>query len=224
MAPTSTSLNTNEFRDASSSAFRPTHSIPKGGLFSIYADIAIDAPVQAVCDVILDVLHWKDWNDFYGDVDITGHPHPHSKNLKMMEGTNMDFNIHTASEETSKLHMTCSHIGRVRTLEDHDPPALTHIRWTYHNAGHMQPGFILRAERENEMEDLGNGKTMYRTWQSFSGLAAKGYRKKFEESLKGRFQEWCSDLKKQVETLHSRGQVGVPSVLVQQPSKDSSVA
>ncbi|KAK3679843.1 hypothetical protein LTR78_000219 [Recurvomyces mirabilis] len=212
------------FRDPSNTDFRPTHSIPKGGLFSIYREIEIAAPVQSVCDVLLDVRKWKDWTAFYGDVTITSHPHSHQRDLTMVPGTNMDFNIQMkpgSGEEKNKLHVTCSHVGRVRTLEDHDPPALTHIRWTYHNAGHMQPAFVLKAERENEMEDLGGGRTMYRTWQSFGGLAAKSYRKKYEASLKERFAEWCADLKGRVEEVHgaahntSGKDGGIPEVVVE---------
>lgn len=188
------------FRDPSNTGPRASHNIPNGGSFSIYADTVIDAPPQAVYDALLDIDKWPEWNTFVPAVHITSHPHAHHKSLRMMEGTNMTFDVQMTKDEKTTSKEVCNHVGQLKTLANHAPPAITHIRWSLHNAALMAPGFVIKAERTNEIEDLGNGKTMYRTWETFGGWVAKSMiQKKYEQALKDRFQEWCQDLKKYLE-------------------------
>ncbi|TKA66141.1 hypothetical protein B0A55_09794 [Friedmanniomyces simplex] len=205
-------LEGDAFRDASSSGPRATPGILNGGVFSIYGDIPIDAPPEAVYDAILDIDKWKDWSTFVSEVEITSHPHSHLKNLKMMEGTNMIFHVNLTDTEKTTSREVCAHIGKLRTLADHEHShALTHIRWDLHNATSMLPGYLLKAQRVNEIEDLGGGKTMYRTWETFAGWTAGHHKKRYEETLKDRFQDWCRDLKKYVEAKHAKQDVTTPA-------------
>lgn len=89
--PHTPSLTGAAFHDASQTGPRATHSIPTGGLFSVYASTTIAAPPRAVLDALLDIQNWTEWNTFVPSVDITSHPHPHTKVLHMEEGTNMTF-------------------------------------------------------------------------------------------------------------------------------------
>jgi len=117
----------------------------------------------------------------------------------MTEGTFMIFHLNLIETDKLSLRGACAHIGQLRTLENHAAPALTHIRWDLHNATTMMPGFVLKAQRVNEIEDLGNGRSMYPTWETFAGWKASGLKKKYEQILKDKFQDWCKDLKKYVE-------------------------
>ena len=162
-------LEGDAFRDPSNSGPRKTHDI-EGGVFSIYAETEINAPPEAVVAALLDVQKWHEWNSFIPFVQITSHPHSHKKHLKMMEGTNMIFHLQITPEEQITTREACSHIGQIRTLANHAAPALTHIRWDMHNATSMLPGFLLKAQRVNEIEDLGKGKCIYRTWGVVWGL------------------------------------------------------
>ncbi|KAK3117206.1 hypothetical protein LTR53_001633 [Teratosphaeriaceae sp. CCFEE 6253] len=183
------------FHDPLNTGPRPTHDHPTGGLFSIYAETAIAAPPRAVHDALLDINAWPAWNSFVPEVHITSHPHSHLANLRMVEGTNMIFHLQITPTERITTRQACSHIGELRTLRDHAAPAVTRIRWDLHNATSMVPGFMLKAQRVNEIEDLGDG----RTWETFAGWRASHYRKAYEGALRERFAEWCRDLKGYVE-------------------------
>ncbi|EMC93961.1 hypothetical protein BAUCODRAFT_216246 [Baudoinia panamericana UAMH 10762] len=192
-------LEGDAFRDANNTGPRRSHYLENGGVFSIYADTKINAPPKAVYDAILDIEKWKDWNSFVFDVKVTSHPHSHHRALRMEEGTNMIFSVRMTEDDRTTSKEQCTHVGPLRTLADHDPPALTHIRWSLHNAALMAPGFVIKAERTNELEDVGDGTTIYRTWQTFGGMFANSVKKKYEQALKDRFQDWCRDLKAYVE-------------------------
>jgi len=188
------------FHDLSKTGPRASHNIPDGGVFSVYASTAIHAPPQAVYDAILDVRKWKEWNTFVPEVTITSHPHSHSKDIKMTEGVNMTFHVKMKPDEqptTSKE--TCTHVSHVHTRANHGPPAITTIRWNLHNAAIMTPGFLIKAERTNEIEEAEDGTTRYRTWQTFGGWASNLVKSRYEQVLQDRFKDWCRDLKKYVE-------------------------
>ena len=76
------------------------------------------------------------------------------------------------------------------------------------NAAITTPGFMLRCERINEIEEAGDGTTIYRTWEVFSGPVAKFFRKKFEMPWRDRMQDWCRDLKKWCEEQYAGGESG----------------
>lgn len=112
----------------------------------------------------------------------------------------------TPSETDVKSKETCTHISELKTRATHGPEHyVTKVRWTFNNAGVMAPRFIVNSERENEIEELADGTTEYRHWQTFAGLAAKTVRKKYEGALRERYAEWCRDLKGYVEGKHKGG-------------------
>lgn len=79
---------------------------------------------------------------------------------------------------------------------------VTRIGWVMDNTGMMTPSFLMKAERVNEIEDLGDGTTLYRTWETFGGPAAHFVKWKYEQTLRDRFEDWVADLKKYVEGQH----------------------
>lgn len=93
-----------------------------------------------------------------------------------------------------------SHSSIVPGTEHLGKAPVTRIRWNLHNASIMTPGWVIRAERVNEIEELeGDEGTEYRTWEAFGGLAARKVKSKYESVLQERFSDWCRDLKKYVE-------------------------
>ena len=64
------------------------------------------------------------------------------------------------------------------------------------NAAITTPGFLLKCERINEIEEAADGTTVYRTWEVFAGPIARTMRKKLEQKWKERLQESTVDLKK----------------------------
>lgn len=199
MAPPAV-LQGEAFHDPSNTGPRATIQIPNGGTFSVFAETKINAPPAAVYDAILDIQNWKQWNTFVYDVTITAHPHAHHAGLRMMEGTNMIFHVAMTPDEKTTSKEACSHVSPLKSKAEHGPKAVTRIRWNLHNAAVMAPAFVIKAERVNEIEEAGDGGTLYRTWETFGGLAAKTVKKKHEQNLKDRMRDWCADLKKYVES------------------------
>lgn len=87
--------------------------------------------------------------------------------------------------------------------DGHSTPCVTRIRWSLDNAAISTPGFLLRSERTNEIEEARDGTTIYRTWQTFNGPVARIIRSKFEAALRDRLSDWCNDLKNWCEKVEA---------------------
>lgn len=72
------------------------------------------------------------------------------------------------------------------------------------NANLFAPGFIMKTERVNEIEELEDGGTRYRTWITFAGMGAKSWKKKYAEATQQRVQDFCRDLKRRSEELYAK--------------------
>ncbi|KAL1302907.1 hypothetical protein AAFC00_003232 [Neodothiora populina] len=177
---------------------RPTPTIPHGGLFSPYSAIQIDAPPQAVYDAIVDAASWKQWNSFVP-----------SATIKPPSGSTDTSNMTLNASMTFKVNMT---YGTTTVSKEHvnilDPPPntvqsqtghITRICWVLDNKAIITPRFLMHAERVNEIEDRGDGTTIYRTWETFGGPLARFVKWKYEAMLKDRFKDWARDLKMYVE-------------------------
>nr|POE87491.1 hypothetical protein CFP56_30080 [Quercus suber] len=187
------------FHDPANLGPRASHNLRDGGVFSVYASTRIAAPPAAVYDALLAIESWPEWNTFVPAAKVTKHPHSHTKNLRMEPGTFMTFTVQmTATQQTTSKEV-CTHVGQLKTWKSHPSHAVTHIRWSLDNANSFLPGFIMRAERTNELEELEDGTTVYRTWETFGGWAAGTVRKKYGQALQERFADWARDLKGYVE-------------------------
>lgn len=70
------------------------------------------------------------------------------------------------------------------------------IAWT------TEGGFAargLKAERFNEIIDLGDGRCEYRSWECQGGLLARTVKWFYEKTLQEKFETWCEDLKRECE-------------------------
>ncbi|KAK5134756.1 hypothetical protein LTR08_006131 [Meristemomyces frigidus] len=196
------------FHDPTNTSPRPTPQIPtRAGLFSIYSNAHIAAPPALVYATLLDVQNWHLWSTFIYDVTITSHPHPHIKHsdLKMVEGTNMVFNVQMSEGVKTTSKETCSHVEPLKLRRDHGDKAVTRVRWNLHNAAISTPRFLIKAERVNEIQEAEDGGTEYRTWQTFGGWGAGVVRRKYGGVLGERFGDWTRELKVYCEGVHLNG-------------------
>lgn len=211
MAP----LTGDEFHNPSLTGPRTSHFIPNGGLFSAYGSAQINASPETVYRAILNVGDYKHWNSFVQDVTITKNPNPHhrkdgSANSKRMTGgTCMIFHSELVKDPQykTKSREVATMVEELKLARDgHSSPCVTRIRWSLDNAAISTPGFLLKAERTNEIEETPEGTTIYRTWQTFSGPVARVVRGKFEQPLKERLSDWCKDLKAWCEKIEAEGE------------------
>lgn len=85
---------------------------------------------------------------------------------------------------------------------DSDRRRVYRISWT------TEGGFLargLKSERINEVIDLGDGKSIYRTWECQGGILARVVKWKYEKVLNDKFALWCANLKKQSERAYNLG-------------------
>lgn len=191
---------------------RASHNIPDGGLFSAYSSAKINAPPQVVYDAILNVGDWSKWNTFVYDVKITKNSNPHGRadlsHKRITGGTCMIFYRNLTYEPPKKLEarQVVTLVEKLKLSTDgHSSPCITRIRWSLDNAALTTPGFMMKAERINEIEEAHDGTTIYRTWEVFSGALARSIRKKFEEPWRDRLQDMTRDLKKYCEESFQSG-------------------
>ena len=222
MAP----LTGEDFHNPALTGPRTSHFIPNGGLFSAYASVRINASPEIVYRAILKVGDYSKWNTFVQDVTITKNPSPHhrkdgSTNSKRMTGgTCMIFHselIKNPQYKTNSREVATLVEGLKLAKDGHSSPCITRIRWSLDNAAISTPGFILRSERTNEIEEAHDGTTVYRTWQTFNGPVARIIRNKFEKALQARLADWCRDLKAWCEKIEesSGGEGAIEAIAAQ---------
>ncbi|KAK5166547.1 uncharacterized protein LTR77_008090 [Saxophila tyrrhenica] len=234
MAP----LQGDDFRNPKLTGPRASKHIPSGGLFSAYSEVKINAHPSIVYDALLNVGDYKEWNSFVYDVKITKNPNPHGirdgAHKRITGGSCMIFYRKLTDNPPYKTE-----VRQVVTLleklklskEGHQLPCITRVRWQLDNAAITTPGFLMRNETINEIEEVGDGTTVFRTWSVFSGPVAKIVRKKLEEPFRDRTQDMCRDLKEWCERKAVNGEAsgkaagkseGVVSIsdAAQQPSQD----
>lgn len=201
---------------SSSSAPRPSPNIPHGGIFSPYASSTIAAPATAVYTALLDTSTWPSWNTFVPSAEITSHPSSSSPSSTLdtpttspilAKGTHMTFTVHLTPTSTTSSKELVFQI-------DPPPPSspglspkgtVTRICWTLDNRASLTPTWLLRADRVNEIEDLGDGTCVYRTWETFAGPVAWIVKRAYGGQLQERFEDWVRDLKGFVESNHGKG-------------------
>lgn len=200
------------FYDSAYTGPRPTHELPSGGTWSLYAATEIHCAPRYVYDALIDVQKWSEWNTYIRNVRITKHPTSHARALKMEAGVHMEFTAHVTETETMNYKAVCRYRENLKTKDDghrsHETQNnTTRIRWTMDNANTLMPGFVLKTERVNEIIETDDPNvTRYRTWQAFGGMQAKSYRKKYEQALQEKYQDFCRDLKARAEDLSAKDQ------------------
>lgn len=72
------------------------------------------------------------------------------------------------------------------------------------NAGLLAPGFMLKTERVCEIEELDDGTSIFRTWQTFAGLGARLVQRKWEKVLQERYLDLVRDVRRRSLILEKR--------------------
>lgn len=201
------------FRSHHNTGPRKTPTIPNGGIWSVYAETDIKAPPKYAYDAIINIHDWRDWNSFIPDVLVTKHPHAHSRTLKMEQGTFMTFTVQLTPTERTQTKTVCLHLEPLKTRSDgHKSHAsggnITRIRWTSDNANLLMPGFVLKQERVNEIEETNDGNCKYRSWLTFAGMKSKNLKKKSGEAYQQRIQDFVEDLRERCEKLYREEEKG----------------
>ncbi|KAK3057693.1 hypothetical protein LTR09_001877 [Extremus antarcticus] len=193
---------------------RASKNIPGGGLFSSYGETRINAPPQVVYDALLNVGDYPKWNTFVYDVKITKNSDPHSHRAgghkRITGGSCMIFyrNITHKPAYKTEARQVVTLVEKLKlSKEGHQMPCVTRIRWQLDNAAITTPGWMMRNEQINEIEEASDGTTIYRTWCVFGGPVAKFVRKKLEMPWRDRTQDWCRDLKEWCEKKVEDGDV-----------------
>jgi len=119
----------------------------------------------------------------------------------------MTFTYQLTPAEKSESKEVVRHLEALKTRELANSATgkyVTRIRLTSDNAGLLAPGFMLKTERVLEIEELENGMTEVRHWQSFAGLGANLVKRKWERVLQEKFLDMASELKKRSLVLEKR--------------------
>ncbi|CAD0087231.1 unnamed protein product [Aureobasidium mustum] len=178
---------------------RPAVSLPGGGYFSAFAEARVAAPPSAVYKALVDTSLIGKWNNFVSSVTIDKRPgsesEPHDAHMK--KDMVMTFTVHMTPSLTTSSKELVTQVDDCPS--DSTPGHITCIRWIMANKENFTPKFFLAAERVNEIEDLGDGTCIYRSWETFGGLAARIVKWKFGQSLQKNFEDWVTGLQKYVE-------------------------
>lgn len=189
---------------ATSDILRPAVSMPEGGFFSVYAEATVAAPPSAVYKTLIDTSTYGDWNNFVSSVAINKRPESDSvsQDALLKKDMVMTFTVHMSPTSTTQ--------SKELVLQVDDCPSTpelgkkTVVRWIMANKENYTPKFFLAAERVNEIEDLGDGTCIYRSWETFGGLAARIVKWKFGQGLQKNFEHWVTGLQQYVEEREKR--------------------
>lgn len=187
-----------DFLDTSSIAFRPTPTIPSGSGVSVLGIANIDRPAKEVYDTVLDVENFPKWSTFIrGSKILTQAAGQSSEDGKMQKGTRWHFNVQmTAAGRINGSNEMCVEAMPLQTSMD-GKPATTIVRWVYDVP--FPVNYFLKAEHVNEITDLGDGRTEYVHWETFSGVGATFVKMTAGEWLREKFNAWPLELKAYLE-------------------------
>lgn len=178
---------------------RPTPTIPDGGLFSAFGEVKVNASPKIVYDAIVDTTQWPKWGTFVPQVDISSQPPEHKDSTNLTIGAVITLHVHMTS---SFKTLSKEKVNILEGPPDESAPAGTVYRIDWINESNpLVPRFMLAAERVNEIEVVGDGTCLYRTWETFSGPYARMVKWSLEGTLSDRFADWVKDLKKYCEDV-----------------------
>lgn len=125
----------------------------------------------------------------------------------------MTFTVQLTPTERTQTKTVCQHLEPLKHSSDgHKSHAtghnITRIRWTSDNANLLTPGFVLKQEHVNEIEEIDDRSCKYRTWLTFAGMTSKNLRKKYGEAYQQKIQDFARDLKERSAKLYKEDQKG----------------
>jgi hypothetical protein len=184
------------------SVVRPAITMPEGGFFSVYAEATVAAPPSAVYKTLVDTSTYGKWNTFVSSVAINKRPDSDVQDALLKKDMIMTFTVHMSP---TSITQSKEHVLQVDDCPSVPSPGKkTIIRWIMANKENYTPKFFLAAERVNEIEDLGDGTCIYRSWETFGGLAARIVKWKYGQFLQKNFEHWVTGLQQYVEEQEKR--------------------
>ena len=117
------------------------------------AEILVDAPTEVVWSVVADLDRYPEWNPFVVRVDVRDGGEP-------AVGSDLTLHVRWASGRGLRSHERITRLEPGRALE-------------YEFAGPIPRLGMVRARRLQTLEPAGDGRTRYRSDESFSGWLVK---------------------------------------------------
>ena len=190
--------------------------VPKSSIvFTIHGQTTITAPATLIWSVLRDTAAYPSWNSFCPDVIINGQPSNirNGEHKLLHKDTHFTFRVVMNSAKPNSKVDSAERVTDISTPEqpssyvsedtlkedgsfESDLGRVWRIAWT------TEGGFAargLKAERFNEIIDLGDGRCEYRSWECQGGLLARTVKWFYEKTLQERFGTWCEDLKRECE-------------------------
>lgn len=174
----------------------PVPSYPAGGVFTILASTTIRASPSEIFNAILDLDSYSKWNTFVPRATVisTTSSTSNESDTRLQVGTALKFDVYmkgpgTGRTESDELVTIIEELNDGRSGYRVAWKALGWSTWS------------LRAERVQEIVDLGSGETQYKTWETFGGPLAYVIRGLYREDLISRFLDCSNGLKLYVEGL-----------------------
>ena len=148
---------------------------------AVGASIEIDAPIEQVWSVLVDVARYPEWNPFTVSVDTT-------------------------LELGAPVDMRVCLLGRHR--KDGTPRTMHQVEYiTSYTEGtrlswgaDVGPGWFIKADRFQELTDLGDGRTRYETVDEFTGVGVRFMLMLMERHMARGFGEVAHALKARCES------------------------
>ena len=197
--------HTAEFLDPASIAFRATPTIPSGSGLSGLGSAIINLPAHVVYDAILDVENFPKWTTFIrGSEIITLAPGQSETDRKMHEGTRWKYAVAMSETGTpASSNEKCVEVQPLQLAKGDGTTATTTVRWVYDVPFPFK--YLLKAEHVNEITDLGDGRTEYVHWETFSGVGAMFVKATAGDYLRKKFNDWPEELKTYLEKGDTEG-------------------
>lgn len=205
--------NTMASSDASLASKATPNITPSDAVLHVHSARLIDAPSSTVWDVLIDTSTWPSWNTFVPRVTIREQPgsNPTAEtplSPVLQQGTKMTFHVHMDPSSSSEQDVPL--VVATFTPPDMATRQPGRIVWTNdESASGAIPGWLLRAERVHEVEEVEvadtNGQVQTRTevrnWEAQVGYLVYVVRWMYASTLKRNFEAWVGDLQQYVERM-----------------------
>ncbi|KAF7555865.1 hypothetical protein G7046_g6441 [Stylonectria norvegica] len=180
----------------------PTHG--PGGVFTITCSTTIHAPLTTILTTLLDTRTYPSWNAFCPSVSITHQPTPSPPlpaclaatpitdlPTTLRLGTDFTLDVHLDPHNSYKRSKTTLVVS---VLEEFERDGRKGVRLAWRTTGWM-PGMVLKAERVQELTEVGEGIVEYRCWETMYGALASTVKAFVGKSLEWGFGAWMDGLK-----------------------------
>ena len=180
-------------------------------IVSLHSSIAIAAPAPVVWSTILNTTAYAEWSSFQPSLTILSQPKGFERDHDLLNlgtefkattdvaGTNIE-RTQVVSDVSTPDHPSNYVSLRLLKYDGTFFPNLQHvyrIAWVTREAGMSDRQF--KSERFSEVIDLGDKRSVYRTWEAESGERAELVKRTILQGLEEGFETMGSELKARAE-------------------------